>query len=180
MSLLELFCMSQAGGIVRGRLRTMSFDEDSLPLWHVSMLSYVSQLGRLMWPVSCDLNLGEWLLASGHHLLLQQYVRLLNRWCEWNNASRNFLLAIAFLNCGEFKKAQDLFLQASTGIFADRFLAERTPEGVSNAVALVNYHLKVINLFELHGARECAINVARTALSIAETNDPHIVSVYFI
>ncbi|GLV44726.1 Nucleoporin 160kD [Carabus blaptoides fortunei] len=112
----------------------------------------------------------------------QQYVRLLNPWCEWNNSSRNFVLAAALLNNGEKYKAKDLFLKSSNGIFLERFLADRvlTSDDDNDAKALVNYHLKIIQLFELHGARDCAIDVARTALSAADSDDPHIATLHSV
>ncbi|GLV46680.1 Nucleoporin 160kD, partial [Carabus blaptoides fortunei] len=38
----------------------------------------------------------------------------------------------------------------------------------------------VIQLFELHGARDCAIDVARTALSAADSDDPHIATLHSV
>lgn len=36
------------------------------------------------WPLTTNSTLTEWLLSSGQHLWLQQHVRLLSNWCEWN------------------------------------------------------------------------------------------------
>lgn len=40
--------------------------------------------------------------------------------------------------------------------------------------------LQVIQLFEFHNARDCAINVANTALAIADQDDPHRVIIILI
>ncbi|GLV38081.1 Nucleoporin 160kD, partial [Carabus blaptoides fortunei] len=176
MTLVQLFSSSTGGTQAHSAFAKSCPDEEMLAHWHHALLDYVNQLGQLVWAVSGHFVLGEWLLASGQHVLLQQYVRLLNPWCEWNNCSRNFVLAAALLNNSEKYKAKDLFLKSSKGIFLERFLADRvlTSDDDNDAKALVNYHLKVIQLFELHGARDCAIDVARTALSAADSDDPHI------
>lgn len=83
------------------------------------------------------------------------------------------------LSTGEHNKAQDLFFKAAKGVFTDDFLKDRIlsmpGSDQSESHAYVNYYLRVIQLFDLHGARECAINTAVTALSIADREDSHVV-----
>lgn len=146
VTLLQLFATSKGGSQAHLLFSKNCPDLESLALWHHSLLSYTNHLAQLVWAVSGDFIFGEWLLASGQHLLLQQYTRLLNPWCEWDNCSRNFVLAVALLNSGEKYKAKDLFLKSSKGIFIEKFLAQRVliSENEDNdAKALVNYHLKV-------------------------------------
>ncbi|KAF5295355.1 hypothetical protein FQR65_LT01545 [Abscondita terminalis] len=125
----------------------------------------------------------EWLLSSGQHIWLQQYVRLLNDWCEFNNNTRNFLLAVSFLGTGEYMKAEDLFLIAAKGIFTDKFLMDRIlsiPGSDDWRRASVNYYLKVIRLFELHGARDHVLSIATKALENVDPTDPHVATLYSI
>lgn len=103
----------------------------------------------------------------------------------------SFLLAASFLTSGENYKAQELFQAAAKGIFTDSFLEQRIMRTSDDnpTKAYINYYLKVgyidlllvipliacfqvIQLFELHKARDCAINMANTALSIVEPDDP--------
>ncbi|KAJ8978444.1 hypothetical protein NQ317_017647 [Molorchus minor] len=65
------------------------------------------------------------------------------------------------------KKLQRVFLLIP-------FLEQRLLRGIEDnpTKAYINYYLKVIQLFELHKARDCAISVANTALSIVEQGDP--------
>lgn len=84
-------------------------------------------------------------------------------------------MAASLLGECEFHKAEVLFLTAAKGVFTDSFLAARALSDADAGIEhreLVNYYLKVIQLFELHSARDCAINVADVALSIADSKDP--------
>jgi len=49
----------------------------------------------------CLMFFQEFLLSACQHLQIQQYVRLLSTWCDWNCQSRQFLLGSALLNMGE-------------------------------------------------------------------------------
>lgn len=80
-------------------------------------------------------------------------------------------MAASLLGECEFHKAEKLFLTASKGVYTDKFLISRADTGIEHR-ELVNYYLKVIQLFELHNARDCAINVASVALSIADAGNP--------
>lgn len=123
----------------------------------------------------------EWLLSSCQFLLVQEYVRLLNKWCEWNSASRKFILAVALLEMGEIQKACDHFLRASNGIMTDVFLADALlGPNVTTGNATIHYYLKVIKLFEEHNASDCIIEIAETAIAGAEEEDPNLPTLHSI
>lgn len=46
------------------------------------------------WAVEGNFIFGEWLIGSCQHILIQEYVRLLNSWCEWNKYSRKLSLKL--------------------------------------------------------------------------------------
>lgn len=52
------------------------------------------------WPVSANFGFAEFLLVTSQYMQLQEYVRLTRDWCDWNEASRRFMLAFAYLNTG--------------------------------------------------------------------------------
>ncbi|KAJ8920022.1 hypothetical protein NQ315_011672 [Exocentrus adspersus] len=182
ISLLELFVASSGGDEARKSFARVNCSDEALAHWHLSLLPYLNHLRHIIWPVSGDTVLAEWLLSSGQHLWLQQYVRLLSNWCEWNSCTRSFLLAASFLTNGENYKAQELFQSAAKGIFTDQLLEQRILrcEEDNPTKAYISYYLKVIQLFELHKARDCAINMANTALSIVESDDPLSATLYSI
>lgn len=183
VSLLEMFISSSGGQEARKTFGRIKYCDEDLAHWHLSLLPYLHHLRHIIWPVGGSTVLAEWLLSSGQHLWLQQYVRLLSNWCEWNSCTRNFLLAASLLTSGENYKALDLFRTAVKGIFLDKFLEERFLKDFiseeSHAKAYVNYYLKVIQLFELHKAKDCAINVANAALSVVDRDDPLMVSLFY-
>ncbi|GJQ71484.1 hypothetical protein Trydic_g11201 [Trypoxylus dichotomus] len=181
MSLMDLFIGSVGGFEAHKMIFKRDIDEDSLPHWNVALLQYLEKLMFLLWPVNGNPMLAEWLLCSGQHIWLQQYVRYLHNWCEGDHLSRNFLLATSFLTSGEFQKAYDLFLKAAKGVFSEQFLIERISNFIGeNANLCILYFLKVIQLFELHGALNYAILVAETALTITEEDDPLKATLYSI
>ncbi|KAG5881796.1 hypothetical protein JTB14_037092 [Gonioctena quinquepunctata] len=182
ISLLELFTSSTGGQEARKSFARVNCSDEALAHWHLSLLPLLNHLRHIIWPISGGSVLAEWMLSSGQHLWLQQYVRLLGNWCEWNSCTRNFLLASSFLTTGENYKAQELFEKAAKGIFTDTFLQERVLKGAEDnpTKAYINYYLKVIQLFEVHKARDCAISMANTALSIVEPDDPLSATLYSI
>uniref|UniRef100_A0A1Y1M1R8 Uncharacterized protein n=1 Tax=Photinus pyralis TaxID=7054 RepID=A0A1Y1M1R8_PHOPY len=182
VTLLNLFITSTGGFEAHKMLAKLGLDEEITIDWNISLLLYTHLVNQLLWPLSGDAAFPEWLLTSGQHIWLQQYWRLLKEWCECNNCTRTFLLAVSFLSTGEHHKAECLFVNAANGIFKDKFLMDRilTIPGSEDKKADVNYYLKVIQLFNLYGARDCAINIANIALSIADHSDPHVATLYSI
>ncbi|KAK4875779.1 hypothetical protein RN001_012201 [Aquatica leii] len=183
ITLVDHFITSTSGFEAHKMLSKLNYDHEIVMDWNISLLTYTNLITQQLWPLTGSSIFAEWLLSSGQHIWLQQYVRLLNDWCEWNNSTRNFLLAVSFLSTGEHKKAQDLFLKAAKGIFTDKFLMDRilcVPGSDDERRAYVNYYLKVIQLFDLHGARDCAISIATKALSNVDPKDPHVATLYSI
>ncbi|XP_012217112.2 nuclear pore complex protein Nup160 homolog [Linepithema humile] len=182
MSLLELFIHSSGAKHAHILMAQMSMDPTSLIPWHYSMLTHVTLIAQLIWPISGNFIFPEWLLSSCQFLLVQEYVRLLNTWCEWNSASRKFILAVALLEMGEMQKACDHFLRASNGILSDVFLADALLDSnvTSGNNALIHYYLKVIKLFEEHSASDCIIEIAETAIATADADDPNLPTLHSI
>jgi nuclear pore complex protein Nup160 len=114
-------------------------------------------------------------------MLLQEYVRLLSTWCEWNGASREFILAISLLETGEPQKACDHFLRASNGVLVDDYLSTLfSTDLMIKSNAIIHYYLKVIELFEQHNSSDCIIELAMTAMTIAEKNDSNLPTLHSI
>ncbi|XP_076265249.1 nuclear pore complex protein Nup160 [Rhynchophorus ferrugineus] len=179
-SLLELFTSSTGGGEARKMFSKIDFSGEDMAHWHVSLLPFVSYLRQILWPLKNYTIFAEWLVSSGQHVWLQQYVKMLSSWCDWNISSCSFLLGVSFLMSAENYKALDLFQIAAKGILTEPFLQERMIRGQKGQQAYINYYLKVIQLFELHKARDCAIQMANTALSIVDSDNPLLATLYSI
>lgn len=122
---------------------------------------------------------GEWLIGSCQHILIQEYVRLLNSWCEWNKYSRHFIAAVSLLDNGEPHKAFDLFQQSAKGIIAEPFvekiiLHSSSSDELTQSEALAQYYLKVIQLFEQHSALDCVIRLALDAIGVLDATNPQL------
>lgn len=61
------------------------------------------------WAISGNFVFGEWLIGSCQHVLIQEYVRLLNSWCEWNNCSSKSLIFLICYGGLVFGLASDFF-----------------------------------------------------------------------
>ncbi|XP_071559183.1 nuclear pore complex protein Nup160 homolog isoform X2 [Temnothorax nylanderi] len=182
LSLLELFIHSSGAKHAHILMAQANMDPTTLIPWHYSMLTHVTLLAQLVWPISGNFIFPEWLLSSCQFLLVQEYVRLLNMWCEWNSPSRKFILAVALLEMGEMRKACDHFLRASNGILTDVFLVDALLNSnvTSKNKDLVHYYLKVIKLFEEHNASDCIIEIAETAIATADADDPNLPTLHSI
>lgn len=89
-------------------------------------------------------------------------------------------MATSYLTSGETYKALDLYIVASKGIVSEPFLEQRIASLIHDCPNhFIAYYLKVIQLFELHKARDCAIKVANLALSLVEKDNPLAVSLLF-
>ncbi|XP_033337859.1 nuclear pore complex protein Nup160 [Megalopta genalis] len=182
LSLLELFIQNSGAKCAHNLIAHTNLDATTLIPWHYGMLTHVTLIAQLVWPRSGNFIFPEWLLTTCQFLLVQEYVRLLNTWCEWNSASRKFILAVALLEMGEAQKACDHFLRASGGILTDEFLADTLLETCVQTEnnSLIQYYLKVIKLFEEHNAADCIIELAETAILIADKDDPNLPTLHSI
>ncbi len=110
---------------------------------------------------------------------IQEYVRLLSTWCDFNCHSRQFLLGSALLNMGEPEKACDWMVKGAGGVGSDPFLtshlfSQDEIESFGDCTAdqlTVMYFLKVINLFEQFGYHDHVIELAKTAIAICDEGD---------
>ncbi|XP_062543915.1 nuclear pore complex protein Nup160 homolog [Armigeres subalbatus] len=166
ISLLHLFVAT------RGLKTCMSTEEgqriSGSSEWFSVLLNISNGLLRLIWPVAGDFTFGQWLMQGEMHTFIEEYVRLLNSWCEWNNCSRNFILAKSYLMNGENAKALDLFPQSAKGIIKEPYLVNFTkPSDLSSVPPdelLSIFYLKVIRLFEHYGAYDCINVLAQIAI----------------
>ncbi|KAH8376726.1 hypothetical protein KR093_001073, partial [Drosophila rubida] len=156
-----------------------------------TLLQLVGLINQMLWPEAWNDVFPEWLFGTCHHIIIQDYVRLLSGWCDEKAISRCFMRAVSLLDCGEPQKAIFLFEQVAENILKEPFLFEQilknTPlysklEGILSRqnvepsqedykVALVQYYLKVIQLFEQHAASDYIIQLAQMAMSKLNVDD---------
>ncbi|XP_076356770.1 nuclear pore complex protein Nup160-like [Tachypleus tridentatus] len=195
-TIIELFLREQGGIHARQMLANQQFPEENPTVWGSLLPMLVENLACLIWPISTNfffLNFFSLTVSTSlcrvftYHLLTtvktfsanfcpQEYVALLQGWCEWNNCSRQFLRQL-LPQYGEPLKAVDLFSQASEGVAHENFLRYKllqASEDVSTESLVVQYYLKVVQLLECFGLYDCIVTIATNALTAAEKNDPNI------
>lgn len=193
-TLLKMFLNSRGLSISLARFirrNNIVFDKYN---WQNTLMPLVSFISQQIWSITSDFNFGEWLLSTCQHVLIADYIRLLNNWCESNLYSRQFILAVSLLDCGEVAKAYDLFLQAAKGVVEEQFLAEKilgdtnllNENGVLSSgpnvknleikremfctmnQCMAEYFLRVIQLFEQHNALNHIIAISQVAIGLLD------------
>ncbi|KAK3858813.1 hypothetical protein Pcinc_035022 [Petrolisthes cinctipes] len=180
-TVLELFFMGTGGDQARTAARH-ALDQTSAG-WAGQVLPLAATVAQLAWPISRCLALLEWLVWAGQHEAVQQYVRLLQPWCEWNSCSRKFLLGVSLLNQGEASKAAALLLAAWQGVSAEDFLAGRVAGGgpdTPEQQLRVTYCLRVIRLLEQSGQGALALLVAQKGVTAAATDSHALAALYSV
>uniref|UniRef100_A0A1A9W7W3 Nuclear pore complex protein Nup160 homolog n=1 Tax=Glossina brevipalpis TaxID=37001 RepID=A0A1A9W7W3_9MUSC len=162
--------------------------------WQQTLMPLSTIVSQLTWAASYNFVFAEWLFGTCQHTVIADYVRLLTNLCEWNMDSRQFMLAVSLLDCGETHKAYDLFLKAAEGVTKEQFLAEKILKSTPYASILENfsdhktkelqlkqvnqciaqYYLKVIQLFEQHNALDHVITIAKVAIGLLDKTDPQL------
>ena len=185
LTLSELF-LRGPGGKARSLLTTTE-NEHASP-WYTVLMPLVNISAQLLWPRCAVPAFQQFLLAACQHMQIQEYVRLLSTWCDWNCHSRQFLLGSALLNMAEPEKACDWMIQAAGGVVSDRFLSNQIfsrqeleeKNGEENGASgdattkrlTILYFLKVIQLFEQFGYYDYVIDLAKTAMGVCDEKDP--------
>lgn len=171
---------------------SMQLESEQLNL-RQTLLQLVGFINKMLWPESPIYVFPEWLFGTCHHIIVQDYVRILSSWCSVKAHARRFMLAVSLLDCGEAHKAVHLFQQTAPGVVEDDFLFEHvlknTPlysklqESVTRGdkisaedkkLAIVHYYLKIIQLFEQHSALDYVIELAHMAMSVLQRDDPQL------
>lgn len=145
-------------------------DYETENFWSTNLLRIANYIERFIWAISGRFIFGEWLSTTQQHLLIEEYVRLLNEWCEYNSCSRQFILGLSFLETGEANKAFDMFIKSAKGALSEPFLSAYVGalDLKSSNEILAQYYLKVMRLFEKYEIYDCVINIAEIAIGTAD------------
>ena len=144
------------------------FETDNF--WSKNLLGIAHIIERFVWAISGKFIFGEWLAGTNQNLLIEEYVRLLNKWCEYNSCSRHFILAMTFLDTGETQKAYDMFIESAKGVLSEPYLMNfvETSELGSNNEIMAQYYLKVMRMFEKYEIYDNVIAIAEVAIGTAD------------
>ncbi|XP_046552449.1 LOW QUALITY PROTEIN: nuclear pore complex protein Nup160-like [Haliotis rubra] len=181
VTLAELFIQGVGGAQGRSMLAQIpSIDYRSKAVWAQHLVPLVRTLAKIIWPMCDNFLFPEFLVGSCQYLHLQEYVRLLSSWCEWNVASRRFLLGLCYLHFDEPQKAAQCFTQAGSGVGNETFLSQKllqTDEDEFHKMEVL-YYLKVIRQFEEFNLPDMVIQLAKTAIGAASEEDENLATLW--
>ncbi|MPC63459.1 Nuclear pore complex protein Nup160 [Portunus trituberculatus] len=183
-TVLELFFLGSGGDEARA-LAWPALEQVwcLAPGWATLVMPLAITLAQLAWPISRCLLLLEWMVWAGQHAAVQQYVRLLQPWCEWNSFSRKFLLGVSLLNQGEAGKAAQLLVGAMEGVLTEDFLGVRVAGGAPDTLPdqlRITYCLRVVRLLEQAGQPALALHVAQQGVAVAAPQEPALAALYSV
>ncbi|XP_071104860.1 nuclear pore complex protein Nup160-like isoform X1 [Haliotis cracherodii] len=181
VTLAELFIQGVGGAQGRSILAQIpGIDYRSQAVWAQHLVPLVRTVAKIVWPMSDNFLFPEFLVGSCQYLHLQEYVRLLSSWCEWNVASRRFLLGLCYLHFDEPQKAAQCFTQAGSGVGNETFLSHKllqTDEEEFHKMEVL-YYLKVIRQFEEFNLPDMVIHLAKTAIGAASEDDDNLATLW--
>ncbi|KPJ07213.1 Nuclear pore complex protein Nup160-like [Papilio machaon] len=166
-----------AGGAGGRRARLQLAAARAPPHAHHALPLMAYHLAHQLWAVSGGFEFGWWLASVNQPRLVQNYVSMLEPWCEWNACSRQFILGLSLLDTEDAEAAYTAFCKAAKGVSTEPFLRRLVAAAdapLTQHQALVLYYMKVIKLFEIHDAGACVVRLAETAISIADKDDPNL------
>uniref|UniRef100_A0A674CRB0 Nucleoporin 160 n=1 Tax=Salmo trutta TaxID=8032 RepID=A0A674CRB0_SALTR len=140
--------------------------------WPHMVSSVVTLLAQQLWPNNLGFQFPECLMGNCQYAQLQEYVRLIEPWCQVNVGSCRFMLGQCYLANGEGQKALQCFQEAAVEVEREEFLLRLTgAEEKAAAAPRLQYYNKVLRLLEDVGLPELVIHLATLAITEA-VNDP--------
>uniref|UniRef100_A0A182PVN3 Uncharacterized protein n=1 Tax=Anopheles epiroticus TaxID=199890 RepID=A0A182PVN3_9DIPT len=175
MTLLQAYAISQLNDEIMPRSNTFSSFEIANAVKLLTLQQKTNLIIAFICPSSDDFLFGEWLSNNNLHVYIDEYVRLLSNWCEWNSCSRNFIKAKSYLATGDTFKALDLFPLSLKGIYHERILKkfvcqDEKTSATSPYAALTAFYLKLISLFQKCGAYDGVLTLVHSGID--HTFDP--------
>ncbi|XP_029438431.1 nuclear pore complex protein Nup160 [Rhinatrema bivittatum] len=170
-TVIELFFQD----ISRKQIIAHLFSQPNTPLnqtsmnWPQLVATIASYLLQQVWPSNPGFLFPECLMGSCQYTQLQEYVRLLQSWCQVNVGSCCFVLGQCYLVTGEGHKALECFSHAASEVGREEFLDRliRVEDGEAASTPRLQYYNKVLRLLEDVGLPELVIQLATLAVTEA-------------
>ncbi|CAH2326036.1 Hypothetical predicted protein [Pelobates cultripes] len=139
--------------------------------WTQIITDVTGYLLQNLWPSNPGFLFPEFLMKTCQYTQLQEYVRLLQPWCQVNLGSCCFMMGQCYLVTGEGQKALECFSQAASEVEREEFLERliSVEDGEVSSVHRLQYYNKVLCLLEDVGLPELVIQFAN--LAVVEAGD---------
>ncbi|XP_075044180.1 nuclear pore complex protein Nup160 [Mixophyes fleayi] len=168
-TIVELFFQD----VVRKRLSQIFARSDDTQThnlnWTHLITDITTYLLQYLWPSNPGFLFPECLMRSCQYTQLQEYVRLLQPWCQVNFGSCHFMLGQCYLVTGEGHKALECFCHAACEVEREDFLEKliRVEDGDPPSSARLQYYNRVLRLLEDVGLPELVIQLSTLAITEA-------------
>uniref|UniRef100_A0A4W3IJ32 Nucleoporin 160 n=1 Tax=Callorhinchus milii TaxID=7868 RepID=A0A4W3IJ32_CALMI len=172
-TVVELFYQNVARKHIISRL----LSQQNSPLsqgalcWSPLSMAIANHLLQALWVNNSSFLFPEFLMGHCQYTQLQEYVRLLQPWCEVNVGSRRFALAQCYLVTGEGHKALDCFCEGAAAVGREEFLDRliHTEDEEATSTPRLQYYNKVLRVLEDVGLPELVLELA--AVAVIEAKD---------
>ncbi|XP_057184920.1 nuclear pore complex protein Nup160 isoform X1 [Triplophysa rosa] len=174
-TVLELFYQNVARKVIVSQIFSQqdTMANESVLHWPQMISSVLTLLCQFLWPSNPSFLFPECLMGNCQYAQLQEYVRLIEPWCQVNVGSCRFVLGQCYLANGEGQKALQCFQEAAAEVEKEEFLmklAGSDDETATTAPRLLYYN-KVLRLLEDIGLPELVIHSATLAISEAVNDE---------
>ncbi|XP_069479189.1 nuclear pore complex protein Nup160 [Ambystoma mexicanum] len=174
-TVLELFFHD----VARKHIIAQIFSQHNTPVnnaslnWPHLIATITSLLIQQNWPNNPGFQFAECLMVSCQYTQLQEYVRLVQPWCQVNVGSCRFVMGQCYLITGEGHKALDCFCEAASEVTREDFLQRliRVDDHEAESSPRLQYYLKVIRMLEELNLSELVIKLATLAITVAAGDD---------
>ncbi|XP_037694406.1 nuclear pore complex protein Nup160 [Choloepus didactylus] len=172
-TIVELFFQE----VARKHIVSHLFSQPKAPLsqtglnWPEMVNAITNYFLQLLWPSNPGCLFLECLMGNCQYVQLQDYIQLLQPWCQVNVGSCRFMLGRCYLITGEGQKALECFRQAASEVGKEEFLDRliHSEDGEIVSTPRLQYYDKVLRLLDVVGLPELVIQLATSA--ITETGD---------
>ncbi|XP_063800728.1 nuclear pore complex protein Nup160 isoform X2 [Pseudophryne corroboree] len=168
-TIVELFFQD----VVRKRLSQIFARSDAPQThslnWTQLITDITTYLLQHLWPGNPGFLFPECLMRNCQYTQLQEYVCLLQPWCQVNVGSCHFMMGQCYLVTGEGQKALECFCRAASEVEREDFLEKliRVEDGDPPSSACLQYYNRVLRLLEDVGLPEMVIKLSNMAITEA-------------
>ncbi|KAM4617495.1 nuclear pore complex protein Nup160 [Discoglossus pictus] len=169
-TVVELFFQDVARKLLSHLFARSTATQTQSPLnWTQLITDITNFLLQHLWPSNPGFLFAECLMKSCQYTQLQEYVRLLQPWCQVNVGSCHFMMGQCYLVTGEGHKALECFSQAASEVEREEFLEKliHVEEGEPPSTPRLQYYNRVLYLLEDMGLPELVIQLSTLAITEA-------------
>ncbi|XP_053545274.1 nuclear pore complex protein Nup160 [Bombina bombina] len=169
-TVVELFFQDVIRKLLSHLFSRSTVTQTQSPLnWTQLITDITTYLLQHLWPSNPGFLFAECLMRSCQYTQLQEYVCLLQPWCQVNVGSCHFMMAQCYLVTGEGHKALECFSHAASEVEREEFLEKliHVEDGELGSSPRLQYYNRVLHLLEDVGLPELVIQLSTLAITEA-------------